>query len=149
MNPPTLQENQRLLRQQFRAFMDTAKTIMRQLDSEHVESHECRLANVAAIQRTACDYYEVPLSAMSAPIRTANYALARQVAMVLSRELTKHTLADIGACFKRDHGTIGHATSSITNRLSTDKTFAKDYQLIRARCETALHNLTMPLFAQS
>lgn len=149
MTHPTIQENQRLLRQQFSAFMETAKVIMRQLDNETVESHDCRLANIAAIQRTVCAHFEIPLTAMSAQIRTVTYAHPRQVAMVLSRELTKHTLADIGECFKRDHGTVSHATSSITNRITTDKKFSDEYQLIRVRCENALLNLTMPLFSQS
>jgi chromosomal replication initiator protein len=148
MKPLTLQENQRLLRQQFSAFMETAKTVMRQLDSEAVENHECRLANVAAIQRTICAHFEIPLSSMSAHIRTQAYVVPRQIAMILSRELTHHTLIDIGQCFKRDHGTIIHATGSITNRIATDKEFAATYQTLRHRCESALLNLTMPLFHQ-
>ena len=149
MTPNTVKENQNLLRQQFRAFMDTAKLVMRQIDSEAVESQDCRLVNVAAIQRAVCAHYGIPVSSMTTRIRTANYALARQVAMVQAVELTQHTHIDIGECFKRNHGTVSFASKAITNRITTSKSFAAEYQAIHLRCKNAIHDLTMPLFSAS
>jgi len=149
MSHLTLQENQRLLRQQFRAFMTTAKAIMRQLDAEIVTPHAVALINVETIQQIVCEAYAVPAAAMSSQIRTNSYALPRQVAMVLCRELTKHAITDIGTCFNRDHGTVLHASKSITNRISSDPKFSKEFHAIREKCENALKNLTMPLFNQS
>jgi len=142
----TLPENYALLGKQFDAFTRTAIAIMRQLNQAPVEPNENLHTNIAEIQRVVCDYYHLPLSAMQSPMRTATYAKARHVAMMLSRELTKQGVGEIAECFSRTHGMVSHAINGISNRLSTEPDFRDEYQLIRSRCENALRNLTMPLF---
>ena len=56
---------------------------------------------IAAIQRTVCEYYDLPLSIMSSRIRTQRNAQARHVALYLSRELTKLPLETIASAVSR------------------------------------------------
>lgn len=53
--------------------------------------------------------------------RKAPLVLARQIAMYLCRELTDHSLVQIGGVFRRDHSTVVHAVAKINSLLNTDK----------------------------
>ncbi len=69
---------------------------------------------ISAIQKTVSEHFDVKVSDMTGRRRPANIAYARQVAMYLSRKLTRCSLMEIGEAFGgRDHGTVIHACKKI------------------------------------
>ena len=70
---------------------------------------------------------------MKAKKKTSTIALARQVAMYLSRSLTDNSLKTIGEAFGgRDHSTVIHACDLISKRMSTDSTLREKIDKISA-----------------
>ncbi|MFH1278566.1 MAG: chromosomal replication initiator protein DnaA [Candidatus Eisenbacteria bacterium] len=87
-------------------------------------SKKARAATVEAIQRVVADQFDLPLEAMLSKRRTADLALARQIAMYLARELTGLSLSQIGARFgNRDHSTVLHACQKIERLTGADEGF--------------------------
>lgn len=73
------------------------------------------------IQKGVAEYFDVRLADMTSKRRPANIAFARQVAMYLSREMTKSSLASIGDAFGgRDHGTVIHAVKTVSRKMAAD-----------------------------
>jgi hypothetical protein len=63
---------------------------------------------------------------MTSHRRPANIAIPRQIAMHLTRELTKAPLKEIGEAFGgRDHGTVIHACKSVAKKVSSDEDFRR------------------------
>jgi len=78
--------------------------------------------NVDLIKKATADYYSVKIDDMSAKIRTKEIAIARQVAMYLTRELTDYSLPKIGDEFGgRDHTTVLHAYEKIKSAVKNVK----------------------------
>ncbi len=66
------------------------------------------------IQRVVCEYYKIKMSDMVSKRRSRSVARPRQVAMALAKELTNHSLPEIGEAFGgRDHTTVLHACRKI------------------------------------
>jgi len=83
--------------------------------------NEDRRISVDAIQRVTAERYNCRFSDMKSKKRTKQIAFPRQIAMYLSRELTSHSLSEIGAAFGgKDHTTIMHAYEKIEELLTTD-----------------------------
>jgi chromosomal replication initiator protein len=81
-----------------------------------------RTVTIEQIQRKVAEHYDVRLADMTSKRRPANIAFPRQVAMYLSRELTKTSLSEIGDAFGgRDHGTVLHAHRLVKERMVTDE----------------------------
>jgi chromosomal replication initiator protein len=79
------------------------------------------LLTIEVIQKRVADHYQIRHSDMTSKRRPANIAFARQVAMYLSRLLTKHPLQEIGDAFGgRDHGTVIHAVKTVENMMEQD-----------------------------
>ena len=65
-----------------------------------------KLVSIDNIQRTAAEYYKIKVADMMSKRRSRSVARPRQVAMALSKELTNHSLPEIGDAFGgRDHTT--------------------------------------------
>lgn len=78
-----------------------------------------KLVTIENIQRTVADYYKVKVSDLSAKRRSRSVAHPRQVAMALAKELTNHSLPEIGNAFGgRDHTTVLHACRKIKDLLA-------------------------------
>ncbi|RYD42090.1 MAG: chromosomal replication initiator protein DnaA, partial [Verrucomicrobiaceae bacterium] len=76
---------------------------------------------VDSIQRAVADHFDVRLADMTSRRRPASIAFPRQIAMYLSRTLTKQSLMEIGEAFGgRDHGTVIHAVKRITSQMEAD-----------------------------
>lgn len=74
------------------------------------------------IQRRVAEHFDIRLADMTSKRRPANIAFPRQVAMYLSRELTKSSLSDIGDAFGgKDHGTVIHAHKLVKRRIEEDE----------------------------
>ncbi len=73
------------------------------------------------IQKRVADHYQIRHSDMTSKRRPNNIAIPRQIAMYLSRVLTKHSLQEIGDAFGgRDHGTVIHACKAVDNMMEQD-----------------------------
>ena len=80
-----------------------------------------RAVTIEQIQRRVADHFDIRLADMSSKRRPANIAFPRQVAMYLSRELTRSSLSEIGEAFGgRDHGTVLHAHRQVRDKISKD-----------------------------
>lgn len=80
------------------------------------------------IQRTVADYYRIPTADLLSPKRSRSIARPRQIAMTLAKELTSHSLPEIGAAFGgRDHTTVLHATRKISELRATDTKLEEEF----------------------
>ena len=93
--------------------------------------------SIANIQKTVADYYGLQIKDLLSKRRTRMLARPRQVAMALSKELTEHSLPEIGDAFAgRDHTTVLHACRQVRNLMETDGKLREDWdKLIRKLSE--------------
>jgi chromosomal replication initiator protein len=86
-----------------------------------------RLITVENIQKTVSEYYKIRVSELLSRRRTRTIARPRQMAMALSKELTEHSLPEIGEAFGgRDHTTVLHACRKIEELCDTDGRIRED-----------------------
>lgn len=75
---------------------------------------QAKLVTIENIQRTVAEYYKVKMADLLSKRRNRSIARPRQIAMALSKELTNHSLPEIGDAFSgRDHTTVLHACRKI------------------------------------
>ena len=83
-----------------------------------------REISIDYIQKVVCDYFDMPIDLLKSPTRKREIVQARQLAMYFSKQLTKNSLASIGAqCGNKDHATVLHACRTVNNLAETDKRF--------------------------
>ena len=88
---------------------------------------------IKMVQQKTSDHFHIDVEMMKAKKKTSNIALARQVAMYLSRSLTEHSLKTIGDDFGgRDHSTVIHACDLISKKMSSDPTLRDKIDKISA-----------------
>ena len=88
-----------------------------------------RQVSIDNIQRTVAEYYKLKLSDLLSKRRTRSIARPRQVAMALSKELTNHSLPEIGEAFGgRDHTTVLHGCRKIKELQETMADIREDYK---------------------
>jgi len=81
------------------------------------------------IQRTTAEYYKIKVADLMSKRRSRSVARPRQVAMALAKELTNHSLPEIGDAFGgRDHTTVLHACRKIKELRETSSDIREDYQ---------------------
>lgn len=91
-------------------------------------AHYERKVTIDNIMSTVAKYYNIPLKDLRSPRRSRMLARPRQVAMALARELTEHSLPDIGDAFEKDHTTVLHADRKIKELRQTDLKIKDDYE---------------------
>ncbi len=86
------------------------------------------------IKRKVAEYYKIKVADLMSKRRNRSVARPRQVAMALSKELTQHSLPEIGDAFGgRDHTTVLHACRKIKELRDVSPDISEDYQnLLRA-----------------
>ena len=88
-----------------------------------------KLVSIDNIQRTTAEYYKIKISDLLSKRRSRSVARPRQVAMALSKELTNHSLPEIGDAFGgRDHTTVLHACRKIAELRESDADICEDYK---------------------
>jgi chromosomal replication initiator protein len=88
-----------------------------------------KLVTLDNIQKTVAEYYKIKLIDLLSAKRNRSLARPRQVAMTLAKELTNHSLPEIGQAFSgRDHTTVLHACRTINGLRETNISIAEDYQ---------------------
>lgn len=86
-----------------------------------------RQITLESIQKTVADYYKIKVADMYSQKRTRAIARPRQVAMWLARDLTPHSLPEIGDAFGgRDHTTVLHACRTIVDLRAKDSHLNND-----------------------
>ena len=93
--------------------------------------------SIANIQKVVADYYGLQIKDLLSKRRTRSLARPRQVAMALAKELTEHSLPEIGDAFAgRDHTTVLHACRQIRTLIESDGQLREDWdKLIRKLSE--------------
>jgi chromosomal replication initiator protein len=87
-----------------------------------------KLVTIDNIQKTVSEYYKIRSSEMLSSKRSRMIARPRQVAMALAKELTNHSLPEIGEAFGgRDHTTVLYATRKVAELRETDQRVSEDY----------------------
>ncbi|KTD42801.1 chromosomal replication initiator protein DnaA [Legionella parisiensis] len=88
-----------------------------------------KLVTIENIQKTVAEYYKVKVADILSKRRSRSIARPRQMAMALSKELTNHSLPEIGDHFGgRDHTTVIHACRKVKELIQDDSDFAEDYK---------------------
>jgi len=86
-----------------------------------------KLVTIDNIQRTVAEYYKIKLSDLHSRRRSRSVARPRQVAMSLAKELTNHSLPEIGESFGgKDHTTVLHACRKVKELSETDADIRED-----------------------
>lgn len=87
-----------------------------------------KLVSIDNIIKTVSEYYKIKVSELLSKRRSRSVARPRQVAMALCKELTNHSLPEIGDAFGgRDHTTVLHACRLIKQLIETGSDIAEDF----------------------
>ena len=87
-----------------------------------------KLVTVENIQKTVAEYYKIRVADLLSKRRSRSIARPRQVAMALAKELTNHSLPEIGDAFGgRDHTTVMHACKRIKDLREVERRIGEDY----------------------
>ena len=86
-----------------------------------IREEASRQVSIDSIQKAVAEHFDIRLADMTSRRRPASIAFPRQIAMYLSRSLTKGSLMEIGEAFGgRDHGTVIHACKKIAGRVDDE-----------------------------
>ena len=103
--------------------LDVAKEALRDL-----LALQDKLVTISNIQKVVVEYYKIRIAELLSAKRTRTIARPRQVAMALAKELTTHSLPEIGDAFGgRDHTTVLHACRKIAELRESDARMNQDY----------------------
>ena len=90
---------------------------------------QVRRITIEKIQKTCAEYYNIKQSDMISSRRPRTIARPRQIAMALAKELTNHSLPEIGDRFGgRDHTTVLYACRRVDELRASDTDIAEDYK---------------------
>ena len=107
--------------------IELAKECLRDLLS--LQSRQITIEN---IQKTVAEYFNIRVSDLHSKRRSRSITRPRQLAMSISKELTKNSLPEIGDLFGgRDHTTVIHACKKIEQLKSDDLKLSEDYNNIK------------------
>jgi len=99
--------------------LPTAEHLLKDVLMEEAQNR----LNIEGIQKRVAEHYQIRHSDMTSKRRPNAIAFPRQIAMYLCRNLTRHSLQEIGEAFGgRDHGTVIHAIKTVENLMETDDT---------------------------
>lgn len=91
-----------------------------------------RLVTMDNIKRIVAAYYKIRVADITSVRRTRSVARPRQIAMALCKELTQHSLPEIGESFGKDHTTVLHACRKVRELRNEDPRIREDWDnLIR------------------
>ncbi|MGA7800070.1 MAG: chromosomal replication initiator protein DnaA [Gammaproteobacteria bacterium] len=87
-----------------------------------------KLVSIDNIQKTVAEYYKIRVADLLSARRSRSITRPRQLAMALAKELTSHSLPEIGDAFGgRDHTTVLHACRKVAELKDTDVRIKEDY----------------------
>ena len=87
-----------------------------------------KLVTIENIQKTVAEYFKIRVAELLSKKRNRSIARPRQIAMALAKELTNHSLPEIGDAFGgRDHTTVIHACKRVEELKMTEVRIKEDY----------------------
>ncbi len=96
-----------------------------------------KLISIENIQKETAEYFGIRTSDLLSPKRSRSIARPRQLAMTLAKELTNHSLPEIGKSFGgRDHTTVLHANKKIKELIESNARIAEDYNNLLRKLST-------------
>jgi chromosomal replication initiator protein len=88
-----------------------------------------RSITIDNIKKTVAEYFSIRVSDLLSPKRTRSITRPRQIAMSLAKELTQHSLPEIGSAFGgRDHTTVLHACRKVKELREKETPVDEDYK---------------------
>ncbi|CAA0115130.1 Chromosomal replication initiator protein DnaA [Halioglobus japonicus] len=131
-----IRSNVRELEGALKRVIASARFVRRPIDIDLIKESlkdllalQARQVSMDNIQRTAAEYYKIKIADMMSRRRSRSVARPRQMAMALSKELTNHSLPEIGDSFGgRDHTTVLHACRKIKELRETNSDIREDYK---------------------
>ncbi|OJV35899.1 MAG: chromosomal replication initiator protein DnaA [Bacteroidales bacterium 36-12] len=114
------------------------------IDSELAEKVVSRIVKITPktntverIRDIVCDYFSLSVDAISTKSRKREVVQARQIAMYLSKQMTKNSLSSIGSIIgQRDHATVLHACKTVGDLIEIDKNFRISVKEIEAKLKS-------------
>ena len=107
--------------------LSLAKSVLKDMVKESVKT-----ISVEMVQKEVAEFFNLSLSELKSKGRHKNIIVPRQVAMYLARQLTKHSLPEIGAAFGgKDHTTIMHAVKKVEEVLLKDPQIRKIVETLK------------------
>ncbi len=103
--------------------------------SDVFTSQAAQAIEMADVLRATAAHFEVESDTLRTAGRAREVVLPRQVAMFLIRELTTHSLPEIGQFFGRDHSTVLHAIQKIGDQVGRDRDLTAQIDAIRRRLQ--------------
>jgi len=112
--------------------LETAQEVLHDI----LRAHD-RKVTIEEIQKKVSEHYNIRQTEMTSARRARAVARPRQVAMYLSKQLTTRSLPEIGRKFgNRDHTTVMHAVSRVTELMRSDGDFCEGVELLRRMLES-------------
>ncbi|TWT14378.1 chromosomal replication initiator protein DnaA [Streptococcus sp. sy010] len=110
----------------------TVELVAKAIRSRTTEAPKINVIPIETIQEEVGKFYGVTVKEIKSTKRPQNLALARQVAIYLSRELTDNSTTKIGKEFGgRDHSTVLHAYNKIKNMMTQDESLSIEINTIK------------------
>ena len=101
-----------------------AQETLRDLLTVHAQA-----ISIGNIQKVVVEYYQLRMADLLSKRRSRSVARPRQMAMALAKEMTEHSLPEIGDAFGgRDHTTVLHACRTVRNLRETDGKLNQDWE---------------------
>jgi chromosomal replication initiator protein len=106
--------------------VDFARAILRDM----LAAYE-KLVTIDNIKKLVASHYNIRITDLNSPRRTRMLARPRQVAMALAKDLTQHSLPEIGEAFGKDHTTVLHACRKVLELRAEDAKIREDWELLQ------------------
>lgn len=98
-----------------------------------------REVSIDYIQKTVCEYFNVPVDTLKEKTRKRMVVQARQLSMFLAKNYTKNSLKVIGKHFGgRDHSTVIHSCQAVQNLIDTDQDFRESVNDIQKKIQMSI-----------
>lgn len=112
-----------------RITIDFARMALRHMLSSHD-----KVITIENIQKKVAEFYGIRRDDLLSPSRRQTIARPRQIAMALCKELTRHSLPEIGDAFGgRDHTTVLHGCRKIKQLCESDHQIQEDYKTLQRK----------------
>lgn len=127
----------RARKQQLQEMLELQEQI-EELEARLLLSSQSYIVAVRIIAETVCAHYQLPMVRMTSRSRTQDDAWPRMVTCYFASTLGFGNDTAIGRIMRRNHGTIIHATRTVTNRKATEPKFAAELAALENTIRTAL-----------
>lgn len=113
-----------------------SQEIVENLLRDILQEQARRAVTIDQIQRRVAEHFDIRLADMTSKRRPVNIAFPRQIAMYLSRQLTRASLSEIGDSFGgKDHGTVIHADKIVRKRIADDDKVRQAIRMLESQLQ--------------